>query len=188
MGAQLLPIGSNKSMATQTIQIETPDVWVRLADSPQWEALTEPQKVFVLEFLTTGSVLQATKAAYNTSSEQNARVLSYELSKNPTIRAALDVAAGRVLPEMVTPAKIEPARKKLIALVRKQLKAAELGSVAASKFTTQLERLKLGIKAGPHIHSDDEPENNSPTEPQTFPIGAVIVQDGKKYQVKAEEI
>src|SRR5258708_23524343 len=86
MGAQLLPIGSNKSMATQTIQIETPDVWVRLADSPQWEALTESQKVFVLEFLTTGSVLQATKAAYNTSSEQHARVLRYELSKNPTIR------------------------------------------------------------------------------------------------------
>jgi hypothetical protein len=164
-----------------TVQTESPEVWSRLENSPQWAALTDSQRVWVTQFIATGSALLATKAGYHAKSETNARVLSYELSKNKSIVAALDVAAGKIIA-------VKSEREILIATVRKQLRAAEKGSIAASKFTAQLERLEIGIKMGPHEFAD-EPEEESPSvTAQAFPIGSIIVQDGKRYEVKAEEI
>jgi len=163
------------------IQIENPkDSWQRLESSPEWAGLTTSQRVWVTQFLATGSALLATKAGYKASSYLNARILSYELAKNSSIVAAIDVATGRVRSE----------REILIAEVKRQLKSAEKGSVAASRLAAQLERLILGGQ--PEI--DDEPANdvqpdvNAKPSTQTFPIGAVLVQDNRKYRVVAEEI
>jgi len=148
-----------------SIEIQSPEAWSRLESSLEWANLTNAQKVFVTQFLATGSALSATRAGYHAKSETNARVLSYELAKNPSIVAALDVAAGKVKTE----------RESLIETVRAQLKAAEKGSIAASKFTAQLERLKLGVK--PEV--EDEPEDSQSTaeaSPITFYVGQLVNQ------------
>src|SRR6266404_3675814 len=160
--------------ATAQIEIQSLETWTRLESSPQWAALTDSQKVFVTQFLATGSALLATKAGYNAKSDANARVLSYKLSKNKTIVAALEVAAGRVKTE----------REILIETVQAQLQASEKGSIAASKFTAQLERLQLGIKMGPHeIVDGDEPEaeDSQPTAEapkidESFYVGQLVNQ------------
>jgi len=177
------------ALAPIELESQSPEIMFRLANSPQWAALTDSQKIWVIQFLATGNALSATRSAYKTKSEANNRVLSYELRKNPTIVAALDAATGKVTPvksERLRLIEIEQRqRKKLIGTVEKQLKAAKEGSIAASKFSDQLERLKLGIKAGPHVI--DAPEAEAPLV-QAFPIGSIIVQDGKRYEVKAQEI
>jgi hypothetical protein len=152
-------------------------------------ALTDSQRLWITQFLATESALAATKVAYKAKSEANNRVLSYEIAKNKSIVAALDVAAGRI-PKVVVQTERETTeqrqRQQLIATVRKQLKAAETGSIAASKFSAQLERLQLGVK--PEVEDDPETPEASSTDTQAFPIGSIIVQDGKRYQVKAEEM
>jgi hypothetical protein len=160
--------------AVVQIEIQNPD-WSRLEQSPQWKNLTDSQRLWVTQFLATGNALSATKAAYK-AKPANARVLSYELAKNPSILAALDVAAGNIKSE----------REILIETVRAQLKAAEKGSVAASKFSAQLERLVLDGK--PEVEDEPEAEAPSVAGAQAFPIGSIIVQDGKRYEVRAEEI
>jgi hypothetical protein len=156
--------------AVASTRIESPEVWSRLESSAEWKNLTDSQRVWVTQFLATGSALAATKAGYKSKSEANARVLSYELAKNPSIVAALDVAAGKVSP-------VKTERDVLIATVRRQLKAAEKGSIAASKFTTQLERLQLGIKMGPHEISDvDEPVKAEEPSATSFYIGQLVTE------------
>jgi hypothetical protein len=164
------------SAVMSIVESQNPEAWTRLESSPQWRALTDSQRIWVTQFLATGSALSATRAGYKTKSEANNRVLSYELAKNKSIVAALDVAAGNIKTE----------REILIETVRAQLRAAEKGSVAASKFSAQLERLVLDGK--PEV--DDQPEAEALAVPgaQAFPIGSIIVQDGKRYEVKAEEI
>jgi hypothetical protein len=156
-------------MSAATIEVEIIEVWNRLKNSTAWAALTESQKVFVTEFVATGSALLATKAGYHAKSDANARVLSYELAKNPTIVAALDVAAG----------KVKTDREILIEEVRRQLRAAERGSVAASKFSAQLERLLLGGK----LEVEEKPNAEAP-KPR-LKVGDICVQSGQKYRVTA---
>jgi hypothetical protein len=154
-----------------SIEIQSPEAWSRLENSPQWAALTDSQRVWVTQFLATGSALSATKAGYHASSAANARVLSYELAKNKSIVAALDVAAGNISP-------VKTEREILIATVQAQLKAAEKGSIAASKFTAQLERLQLSG----NTEDDESSEVSQPTiengasSATTFYIGQLVNQ------------
>ena len=151
--------------AVATTQFESTAAWTRLESSPQWAALTEQQRIWVTQFLATGSALLATRTAYKAKSEANARVLSYEIAKNHRILAALDVAAGKASPVKTERERLiateQRQRKQLIATVRKQLKAADKGSVAAQRLLAQLERLTLGSKMGrPRLIDDqDEPES-----------------------------
>jgi hypothetical protein len=146
--------------AVAPIQVESPAVWTRLESSLEWFALTDSQRIWVIQFLATGSTLSATKVGYKASSDANSRVLSYEIAKNKTIVAALDVAAGKVKTE----------REILIQEVTQQLKSAERGSIAASKFTAQLERLQLGVKPD----ADEPIEDSQPNE--VFEVGQLVTQ------------
>jgi hypothetical protein len=148
--------------AVAPTQIESPEVWTRLESSPEWAALTDSQRVWVTQFLATGSALLATQAGYKAKSEASNRVLSYELAKNKTIGAALDVANG----------KVKTDRERLIDDVRAHLKAAEKGSVAASKFAAQLERLVLGAKP----EAEDVPETPEAPSATKFHIGQLVNQ------------
>jgi hypothetical protein len=173
--------------------LKRPDFdWAEMDASLAFLALTPQQRVWVAHYLETGSIFEATEFAYPNATPKNANVMSYEIAKSPRVVAALAVASGKpvtVESEREQLAKTElKQRKKLIATVQKQLAAAEEGSVAATKLTTQLERLQLGI-TGIHL-KDKSAKSPEVTEPstQTFPIGAVITQDGKSYRVVAEEI
>jgi len=163
--------------AAAQIEIQSLETWARLESSPQWAALTDSQRVWVTQFLATGSALLATKAGYRAKSEQNSRVLSYELAKNKTIVAALEVAAGKVKTE----------REILIETVREQLRASEKGSIAASKFTAQLERLQLGVK--PEAEDDPEAEVSQPNADASptprSKVGDIVLVEGIKHRVTA---
>jgi hypothetical protein len=169
----------------------------RLEKSLEWSALTNPQKVFVVVFVATGSALEATKAGYKTKSEANARVMSYELAKNKSIMAALDVARG-----------IERSEKDLlVAEVRSQLRAAERGSIAASRLAAQLERLTVGATRAMAVEPNDDDveqpqENDSqpdPEPPETdsndlieapandrrYKVGELFLQNGCYFRAKS---
>ncbi len=162
--------------ALAPVLIDNPKTsWSRLELSPEWVRLTPPQRVFVVEFLATGSAFLATKVGYRAKSEKNSRVLSYELAKNPFIVAAVDVATGRVRSE----------REILISEVQRQLKAAETGSIAATKLTAQLERLILG---GQQEELDDEPANEvepSSNSQKTIvaKVGDIVLVNGVQHRV-----
>lgn len=58
---------------------------------------------------------------------------------------------------------------------------------------SQLGAARLYAKLNGFVDSEPKPEekiiaDEPPAEGQTFPIGAVVLQDGKKYRVVAEEI
>jgi hypothetical protein len=119
--------------------------------------------LWLVVFVATGSALEATKAGYKTKSEANARVLSYELSKNPKIIAALDVAQGVTRSE----------RDLLVAEVKSQLRAAERGSVAASRLVAQLERLLLPGASKVPTGSEDSLDE---AETLRFHVGQIVTQ------------
>jgi hypothetical protein len=163
--------------AVAPTEIHSPETWTRLEQSPQWAALTDSQRVWVTQFIATGSALLATQAGYKAKSEANARVLSYELAKNPSILAALDIAAGKVSPAKTARERLiateQRQRKQLIATVRKQLKAAiaDHSHIAAEKLTAQLERLQLGVKP-----EADEPSGVSQPKAEAFKVGQLVTQ------------
>jgi hypothetical protein len=142
----------------------------QLTQSREWSRLSPARKVWVTEYIKCGDAFAATKVAYPSATEKSVRCMSYELRKTPEIVAALEFYRGGI------------TRDVLIAEVREAVRNAAPGSVAHQRLLSQLERLILGM-SDPEIN--DKPEEQSI---QTFPIGAVIIQDGKKYQVKAEEI
>src|ERR1700680_3246574 len=158
-------------LAVTSTETQSPEAWTRLESSPQWRALTDSQRIWVTQFLATGNALSATRAGYKTKSEANNRVLSYELAKNKSIVAALDVATGKIIP-------VKSEREILIETVRKQLRAAEKGSIAASKFTAQLERLQLGGKSD-EVESDtgEAPKTSASDSTSRVPAGATALAD-----------
>jgi hypothetical protein len=160
--------------ALAAVQIdEHSEAWTRLEKSPQWAALTPSQKIWIVVRLATGSALDATLAGYKAKSEANARVLSYELAKNPSIVAALNVAMGKT----PAPATVKNERARLVREVRKQLRAAEEGSVAASRLSAQLERLILPaqeITSYP-VPSTDSQLNAKASSPSQVPADALEV-------------
>jgi hypothetical protein len=117
-------------------------MWSRLGTSAQWQNLTVPQRVWCVVKLAGASDSDSTGIAYNTTSPENCRILSYEIAANPRIVSALAVAAGLHVP----PIRAERERKMLIRECRRQLKATERGSLAAAQMMAQLERLTVGTQ------------------------------------------
>jgi hypothetical protein len=110
-----------------------PISWEALTASEQWRSLTPQQRAWVNAFVSNGGdPIGATRTAYHCKSERNARCLSYEVRKHPAVVAALGFWQGKT------------DRDLLIEQVRFQIRHAEPGSVAASRFIAQLERLILG--------------------------------------------
>lgn len=152
-----------------TIAVQPTHVTVdQLKASREWSALSPARKSWVTEYINCGDAFAATRTAYPTATEKSVRCMAYELRKNSDIVAALEFYHGGI------------TREVLIAEVREAIRCAEPGSVAHQRLLSQLERLVFGM-------NDPEGAAQEPSV-QSFPIGAVIFQDGKTYQVKAEEI
>jgi hypothetical protein len=150
-----------------------------LAQTIEFSHLSARQAVWALtyvqNFLDTGTCdsFLATKAAYKCASDETSRIFGYQVQANPKIRLVLN----RFFGDSPEQAVLKTERERLITIVRKQLKAAVPGSIAAEKFSAQLERLQLGIKLGPHVREDDnaEPEAEASSE-TTFHIGQLVTQ------------
>jgi hypothetical protein len=130
--------------------------------------LTDPQRRLVEVFLQTGNKLNAVQAAYKCKSEQTARVMVYSYFANPRIIVALAVANGG-----------DPEREKF---------NAELERAIRNPKTTRNQVSALRMKAQLNGYLGTVPEPLNENEPQKFPIGAIIIQSGKKYRVVAEEL
>jgi hypothetical protein len=150
----------------------TPD-WQQLVRSNPWQRLTTQQKVWTSAFIANGgSTSSATMKAYPRAKKSSVPAMSWELLKNPRIRAVLDFWAGK------------DDRVRMVEIVRKQLDAAEPGSVSASRLTQQLERLLLGAPEAGRRPGEPKKESDS----QRFKVGDVVEQDGKRYRIEAVEV
>ena len=125
-------------MAVETVS-ESAATWTRIEDSPAWARLTPQQRVWLASFVASaGDALAATKTAYRTANDHQAQVMTWELQRKPAILDAIATANNT--------ATTEPTKEQLISECKRQLRAAEPGSVAASRLLAQLERLTLPDK------------------------------------------
>ena len=143
---------------------------------------------YVQSFLDTGTFdpLSATKASYHCSNDESARTFGYQLMANAKILLTLNRFFGES-PEQSFLKQVEKAiysRRLTIAQVR----ALEL-LCRANGWANGIPRSKNIKLSEPEVAEDAEADESSVAlAAQLFPIGAVIVQDGKRYEVKAEEI
>jgi hypothetical protein len=133
-------------------------------------ALTEPQKKLVETFLQTGSKLKAVQAAYKCGSEKSARVMSYPVFRLPNVIACLAVANGS-----------DPEREKFNAELERMIRNRKVTR-------NQISAMRLLAQTRGYLVTLPEPNAENAGEPQKFAIGSIIVQDGKRYEVRAEEI
>jgi len=132
---------------------------------------------YVQNYLDTGTFdpLAATRASYECATEESARTFGYQLMANPKVLITLNRFFGNS-PEQSFLEQVEKA------IYSRKLSVAQ---VDALKLYSNLQGWSSGIKWSGLSKPKDAAEEPSV---QAFPIGAIIVQDGKKYQVKAEEI
>jgi hypothetical protein len=156
-----------------------------LVKRAEFQILTIKQQTFVRAYvesgMTTGTydALSAVQSAYEVAAK-NAVILSYELLGNRRIKAVLNLHFGRTEFDSI----LTDLERALSKTLKKDAKAGSL-SVATSKALEFYERhVKTSISPVAEPTSEKETESSV----QKFPIGAVIVQDDKKYLVKAEEI
>lgn len=149
-------------MTTTPIAEQILESKAELILSKQWMDCTDQQRIFVSEFISNGEkAFEATKVAYPDAKPESQKVMQYQILRSSAVAAALELWTwlGR------------GAQTQMITLMSVQLKAAEPGSVAAEKFTAQLERLTIGAPKPGRRAADDETMPNSKTEPQV-PEGA----------------
>jgi hypothetical protein len=159
------------------VMTETPTatVWDRLEDSAQWTALTLQQRVFLAAFLAGAGAVLATKTAYHAKNDQQAKVMSYEVSAKPAVVDAIAIATG---------ATAEPTREELIAETRRQLRRAVPGSISASRLNAQL----ISLTAPEKTEQAPEPDQDLVEADTKFEVGATVEQDGHRYKIVAQEI
>ena len=121
----------------------------------EWTHLTPQQRVFVMDFLTTGNAQHALVKAYPKATVKSRRSLQWQVLRAQAVVDILEIWKWR------------DSREALIAIIKQQLKSAEPGSVSAKDFTVQLERLLLGVKGSnkAHFKETDEDPNDAPLEP-----------------------
>ena len=158
-------------MATTTIPALS---WDSLQATKPWQALTSQQRIWCLAWLTNGhDAIAATEIAYRCSSPKNAACMSYEIRRHKNVVTFLEFY--EVLTEGA------PSREVQIAGALQTLREVPVyEQVKARRLLAQL--------TGCVVKSDSEDGEPAEVSAQSFPIGSIIVQDGKKYQVKAEEI
>ncbi|MGB9010634.1 MAG: hypothetical protein WCC18_18630 [Candidatus Acidiferrales bacterium] len=155
--------------ATQ-VNAASPVTWEQLQQCAPWDALTAKQKLFVTIFAGTGDPLYATKAAYR--SEKNARILSYEMCRNPKIRAALAFYQGK------------DERELFLAELRRTIDHSAEGSIAKVKAQGLYARLAFGVEDSQlELAKDPKPTAKHETTPK-YRVGDFITQDGAVYRIK----
>ena len=166
-----------------------------LAQTSEFSQLSTKQAIWILNycqnFVDSGicNPVSATLAAYGCAKEETARIFSYQVLAASKVRLTLSrffgdasaYAVPKTASERLAVAESRQ-RKKLIAIVEKQLAAAaaDHSHAPVARLTNQLERLKLGIKMGRHEVDDlDETESAAVTvdTPSTkFHPGQIVTQ------------
>jgi hypothetical protein len=148
-----------------------PEGFEALLASAPFKKLTQQQKTWVLEYLSNGQdAIAAARVAYPSASPHSQVCISYQVAQSPAVQDALDIWKWR------------SPREALIAVCKKNLRACEPGSTAATKFITQLERLMLGIPNSNKAHFVDpdapvaEPEVDAIEPAPKFKVGDRITQ------------
>jgi hypothetical protein len=138
-----------------------------LKASAPFRRMTGPQQAWLLEYLRTGNIHAATRAAYPDAKSQSQATMGYQIQRSNAVRECLDWYRFR---------DAESSRQSLIDIVRMQLEAAEPGSVSAQRLCSQLQSLTIGAKAA-------APEPEEPTHTQGSKVGDIILQGNQKYRV-----
>jgi hypothetical protein len=153
---------------------------LELTQTREFSVLSVRQGIWVLSyvqhFLDTGicDPMPPTKMAYKCKSDETARSFGYQVQANPKIRLVLHRFFGDNSQHAIA----KTDRERLIATIRKQLRAAEPGSIAASRFVAQLERLLLGESDQPERAKDSQIEIDSTSAPNSrIPEGATPLAD-----------
>jgi hypothetical protein len=153
--------------ATDTVSTEFAD----LKASAPFRRMTGQQQLWLLEFLRSGSIHDATKAAYPAASKESQHSMSYQVPKSNAIRECLELLRWR---------DAESSRQALIDIVRKQLDAAEAGSVSAQRLCAQLQSLTVVSKPSA---PEPAPGPEEPTQARGSKVGDIILQGNQKYRV-----
>jgi hypothetical protein len=150
----------------------------KIRTTAAWGALTAKQAIFCERYIQSGTdrgvydVRDAMKDAYNASSERNLKCLTYEVLANRRVREVLAIHFN------------QSARDLFLAELEK--------SISCEKGIAKIQAQKLYAKIAFGVEDSQRPEKSEEDDavdaPQKFAIGSVIVQDEKKYIVKAEEL
>jgi hypothetical protein len=141
-------------------------------NSVEYRALTDRQRIWVNTLLETQDPERATVTAYHSANSAYSKMLTHQIETNRRVIAALNAFYGRTEKEAF-----------LLDLERTIQKTEGWAKVKAMS-------LYANLKFGAEEDSQPTAETEGSTDvaAQTFPIGAVIVQDGQKYRVTAQEI
>jgi hypothetical protein len=142
-----------------------------LKASAPFRRMTGPQQAWLLEYLRTGSIHAATRAAYPEAKTQSQVTMAYQIPKSEAVRECLDWFRWR---------DAETSRQALIDIVSQQLQAAEPGSVSAQRLCAQLQSLTVRSKPSA---PEPTPGPEEPTQAQGSKIGDIILQGNQKYRV-----
>jgi hypothetical protein len=149
------------------------DEFAALRVSPPFRRMTLQQQSWLVEYLRTGSFHSATKLAYPEANDNSQRVMPYQILKAQAVRECLDWYRFR---------DAESSRQALIDIVRKQLEAAEPGSVSAQRLCAQLQSLTVSSKPSA---PEPTPGPEEPAQAQGSKIGDIVLVEGVKYRVIA---
>jgi hypothetical protein len=156
--------------------------------------MTPKQRAWIQKFITTSDALVTTKAVYKCKSDQNARILSYEIRKNPKVVAVLDVLNGASESDSRLTASASEQKKqakkvrRYLKKLAKDLDLAEPGSTARQRLHALYARVAFNVGDGRLVRGlvADSDEDDDGVE--RFKIGETFKQDGKRYKVVAEEV
>jgi hypothetical protein len=149
-----------------------------LVASSEWRHCTRQQRLFLAAYITNGNDGRAAiRHAYPDANLKSQSAMVSQVLHSNAVVEALDFWKWRSA----------NTRAQLIETCRKQLAAAEPGSVAAGGFAVQLERLILGVKGSNKAHFKEP--NEDPNEPvaesqppvengtvKTFTVGMRVTQ------------
>jgi hypothetical protein len=138
-----------------SIETGTPEELAALKTTREFRAATKQQRLFVLDFLTTGNAQHAMAEAYPKATGQSRRALQWQVLNSQSVVDLLEIWKWR---------DTDHARDHLLEIVLAQLAASEPGSTAASTFAVQLERLTIGVKGTNKAHFKD-PDARSTQDP-----------------------
>lgn len=157
------------------VESKTPVNWETFQTSERFLVLTPKQRMWLAVFLGTNDPMFATKTAFRCATDQNAKIMSYEVRKNPNVKAALAEFQGR------------DEREILLEEVQHHLRHAEEGSIAAQRLLAQKERLILGDHSGDDANVDDEPKPvvRIGRPRKRYSVGELVQQSGHLGKVLA---
>jgi hypothetical protein len=144
-----------------------------LRETQAYQNLSAKQQLMVETFLETGSKVKAVLAA-SSCKESSARTQSYFYFSRIDVRECLEVANG-----------VDP---KLARAAAERLQwNDDVNRLIGSKNTTRIQIAALRLKAVAQGYLMPE-ETAKADGRQKFAVGDIVVQDGKKFRIVAQEI